>query len=108
MPQSDRLAEQVFLVRHGRAEDDHPLGDVARGLTDEGRACFSAHAAAVAARLPLVGVATSPLVRAVQTAEILAAACGTTVVHVRPELDLSRVSVRALEALALELGPGWA
>lgn len=98
----------VHLVRHGTAEDDHPLGDEARALTEEGRMAFRSHARELAARMQLVGVATSPLVRAVQTAEILADACGVLQVVSRGELSIDGGSARAIEALALELGPGWA
>ena len=33
-------ADLVYLVRHGKAEDQHPLGDEARALTAEGRREF--------------------------------------------------------------------
>jgi phosphohistidine phosphatase len=98
----------VLLVRHGKAEDTHPLGDGARGLTEDGRDAFRAHARRVAAEVTLDGIATSPLVRAVQTAEILAEACGLPRVEVRGELDFNRASPAALEALCRSLGPGWA
>jgi phosphohistidine phosphatase len=98
----------VLLVRHGKAEDSHPLGDGARALTEDGRDDFRAHARRVAAAVTLEGIATSPLVRAVQTAEILADACGLARVTVRGELDFNRASPVALEALCRSLGPGWA
>jgi phosphohistidine phosphatase len=98
----------VLLVRHGKAEDDHPLGDGARALTDDGRDDFRAHARRVAAEVKLEGIATSPLVRAVQTAEILAEACGLSRVAVHGELDFTRASPTALESLCRSLGPGWA
>jgi phosphohistidine phosphatase len=98
----------VFLVRHGKAEDDHPLGDEARALTAEGREEFRALVEKVAAQLKLEGILTSPLVRAVQTAEILAEVCGVTNVQVKGELDAERASARSIEALCRAVGPGWA
>ncbi len=40
---------RLYLVRHGRAEPSHPLGDFARRLTPVGRADFGARAEALAA-----------------------------------------------------------
>ena len=98
----------AYLIRHGDAEDRHALGDDARALTAEGRREFRALAAELADDLGLVGVATSLLVRAVQTAEILAEACGVEEVVVRGELALGRASATSIAALLHELGPGWA
>ncbi len=97
----------ILLVRHGRAEDRHPQGDGARGLTEEGRREFRASARGISARTPLAAVATSPLPRAVQTAEILAEACGLERVVVRVELGLGAAPAD-IEALARELGRGFA
>ncbi len=98
----------VFLVRHAVAEDDHPLGDEARPLSRQGRADFRAHARRIARKARLKGVVTSPLVRAVQTAEILAEAAGLDQVLVRRELDPSHAGHAAIAALAREVGDGWA
>jgi phosphohistidine phosphatase len=98
----------VLLVRHGKAEDTHPLGDGARALTEEGREDFRSHARKLADELSLEGILTSPLVRAVQTAEILADACGVDQVQVRGELDFQRASPAVLEALCRSVGPRWA
>jgi phosphohistidine phosphatase len=98
----------VFLIRHGKAEDDHPLGDGARALTEEGREEFRAHAQKLVAQMKLVGIATSPLVRAVQTAELLAQACGCDKLIVRGELEIDHASPRSIESLARSLGTGWA
>lgn len=98
----------VYLVRHGRAEDTHRLGDEARALTAEGRDELRAFARDLRRELVLEGIATSPLVRAVQTAEILAEACGISDVRVRRELKYPGASARTIGALAGELGPGWA
>jgi phosphohistidine phosphatase len=65
---------EIYLLRHGIAEDRSPSGsDAARRLTEEGRQKLRrvlerAHGAKVRPSLIL----TSPLVRAVQTAEIAA------------------------------------
>jgi phosphohistidine phosphatase len=65
---------EIYILRHGIAEDTAPGGsDAERRLTDEGRdklrrVLRRARAAGVAPQLIL----TSPLVRAVQTAEIAA------------------------------------
>jgi phosphohistidine phosphatase len=103
-----RREPHLLLVRHGKAEDSHPLGDGARALTGEGREEFRAHAEKIAAHVALAGILTSPLVRAVQTAEILAAACGVERIEVRDELEVDRASARSIEALSRAVGPGWA
>jgi phosphohistidine phosphatase len=103
-----RREEHLLLVRHGKAEDSHPLGDGARALTDEGREEFRAHAERIAGHVALRGILTSPLVRAVQTAEILAAACGVGSIEVKDELEAERASARSIEALCRAVGPGWA
>ena len=101
------LENVLLLVRHGRAEEDHPLGDSARGLLSSGRDAFRAHAGRVAERVGIMGVVTSPLVRAVQTGEILAGALGTNEVAVRAELAPA-MGLRDGMALARELGAGYA
>jgi phosphohistidine phosphatase len=98
----------VLLVRHGKAEDSHPLGDAARALTDEGRQEFRELARKIAGHVKLDGILTSPAVRAVQTAELLADACGVGEVRVCQELDVDDASARSIEALARAVGPGWA
>jgi phosphohistidine phosphatase len=96
----------LLLVRHARAEDEHPLGDEARGLDRKGRRDFREHARALARRVKLRGIASSPLVRAVQTAEILGAAAGLEEIAIRGEL--SGGDPDAVLRLARELGDGWA
>jgi phosphohistidine phosphatase len=103
----------IYLVRHGKAEDRHPRGDGARALTAEGRDEFRELAAQLGGgkdelRVAPRAIATSPLVRAVQTAEILAAACGVREVVVRAELDAEQATGQSVAALARELGAGWA
>lgn len=69
----------AYLVRHARAVDaDYDLDDAHRWLTPDGRRC----ARAVGERLAALGcrpahVVTSPLVRAVQTAELLLSGLGS-------------------------------
>ncbi len=68
---------KVFLVRHGDADADIPegLGDEARALTAKARLLMIQHFANLAPRLQGVDlVLTSPLVRCVQTAQILSIA----------------------------------
>ncbi len=65
---------KVFLVRHGDADAEVPegLGDEARALTVKSRHALAAHFAALAEHMAGIDlVLTSPLVRAVQTAQIL-------------------------------------
>jgi phosphohistidine phosphatase len=65
---------KIFLVRHGDADAELPegLGDEARALTAKSRQVLAAHFAALAEHMPGIDlVLTSPLVRAVQTAQIL-------------------------------------
>jgi len=103
-------ADLVYLIRHGKAEDQHPLGDGARALTAEGRREFRELAEILGDKpgLGLHTIATSPLVRAVQTAEILALACGVDEVPARPELHADHATGQSVAALARQLGPGSA
>jgi phosphohistidine phosphatase len=105
-------SERIFLVRHGSAEDEHPGGDGARGLTAEGRSAFRkfAHEMADQLRGPnrIIGIATSPLVRAVQTAEILADAIGIDEIRSETSLGADVATPKSIAALARKLGPGWA
>jgi phosphohistidine phosphatase len=98
---------RFFLVRHGRAEGSHAAGDAARRLTPEGRDAFAALARALAAELRLVSIATSPYARAVQTAELLAAATGAPVEH-HPDLSSGASQGRAILQLGAALGAGAA
>ena len=70
----------ILLIRHGQAVDEAPgLGDGGRWLTAKGRKLTRkvARWLAKSGRRRPVAVWTSPLVRAVQTAEIIAAEAGT-------------------------------
>jgi phosphohistidine phosphatase len=65
---------KIFLVRHGDADADIPegLGDEARPLTVRARQQLETHFAALTEQMRGVdAIFTSPLVRAVQTAQIL-------------------------------------
>jgi len=68
----------IHLLRHAEAEDVSPTGrDADRRLTEEGRKRMRAVARAIAKLEPgYDAVLVSPLVRARQTAEPVAAACG--------------------------------
>jgi phosphohistidine phosphatase len=66
---------KVFLVRHGDADAEIPegLGDEARSLTSKGRQVLRTHLDTLSPHFERVHLLlTSPLVRAVQTAQILA------------------------------------
>jgi phosphohistidine phosphatase len=66
---------KVYLVRHAQADSDVPggLDDGARPLTGKGRHAAEKHFRALHKRMHGVDlILTSPLVRAVQTAQILA------------------------------------
>jgi phosphohistidine phosphatase len=68
---------RIFLVRHGDADAEIPegLGDEARALTTKARQSAFAHFTHLIDRMgPLDLILTSPLVRAVQTAQILSIA----------------------------------
>ena len=68
---------RVFLVRHGDADADIPEGleDEARALTSRARLALPAHFTPLASRIgPPTVLFMSPLVRAVQTATLLAQA----------------------------------
>lgn len=98
----------ILLVRHAKAEREHSLGDWARDLTAKGRKLFKFQARALADLCPLTGIATSPWVRAVQTAEILADAANLNNVEARAELIPDGNAPTRILKLARELGPGWA
>jgi len=98
-----------FLVRHGRAEAQAPGGggDEARRLTAAGREAFAASAAALARQHQVTRIVTSPLVRARQTAALLAEATGAPV-EVDRRLASGASSGADLLALGRSLGPGVA
>ena len=70
---------EVWLVRHAIAADQAPnsTADEDRPLTEHGQALFNDLADSLARHVKMPGcVASSPLVRAVQTAELLCRASG--------------------------------
>jgi phosphohistidine phosphatase len=98
----------VVLMRHAHAIEATPgLPDADRWLTGKGRKVARKMSGWLAKpkRRPLV-IWTSPLVRAVQTAEILADACELTDrVSVCPELSPGRDPGDLLRVLAAHQGP---
>lgn len=97
---------RFYLVRHGRAEAK-ARDDASRRLTPEGRAEVTAHAARLRARLAPSRIATSPLARARETADLLAAATGAPVEE-EPALASGASSGREVLALGSALGAGAA
>ncbi len=100
-------AVRFHLVRHGEAAPKDARGDAARPLTPAGRERFAAHARALAPRLAVSRIATSPLARARETADLLAGATGAAVED-EPALASGASSGRELLALGLRLGAGAA
>ena len=100
-------AIRFYLVRHGRAESRGAGDDALRRLTAEGRARFAAHARAVAPRLAVSRVATSPLARARETAGLLAVATRAGVEELGA-LASGASSGRGLLELGRRLGAGAA
>jgi phosphohistidine phosphatase len=99
--------KRLYLVRHGIAVDhaDAKGPDGSRPLTGKGRKRFERAARAFAKHAGTIDlILTSPLVRAVQTAEILAAADDQGEVAVLEELDPSFGVASLLEALAKRAG----
>jgi phosphohistidine phosphatase len=92
---------RLYLVRHAIAEESSASGrDADRALTDEGRqkmrrACVGLREMDV--RLDLI--ATSPLRRARETAEILAATLGNVSIEIVTELASGEDPGQALRAL---------
>ena len=102
----------VIFIRHGSAEPAGAGGDEARQLTNQGREEVATTAAALKGLIKKLDlVLTSPLVRAVQTAEIVAEAFGAAVEQdellappARPKplrRRLDELSRRPLAAVAL-------
>ena len=97
---------ELYVVRHGIAVEEGLDGrDASRPLSSKGRRRFQKAAKAfgrLGRKLDLV--LTSPLVRAVQTAEILAGATRHGEVAVLEELDPAVEAAELLEALAKRVG----
>jgi phosphohistidine phosphatase len=96
-----------YLVRHAEAEPAAGGGDAARPLTGRGREAFAALSRDLAAAARISRIATSPLLRARQTAEILAGATGAGLV-VEDALAPGRSAGREILALGLASGDGAA
>jgi phosphohistidine phosphatase len=99
---------RLYLIRHGIAEapgDATP--DDSRALTAKGRRRFRRASRAFARRAePLTRLFTSPLVRAVQTAEILARSISRDEVSVLEELRSGAPAAKVIEALAARAKDG--
>lgn len=96
---------KVYLVRHGDADAEVPegLGDGERTLNTKGRLLLASHFSALAPRMAAVElILFSPLVRCVQTAQLLSMALGyegTLRVH---KALLPDMPVGAIESLLAE------
>lgn len=96
---------KVFLVRHADADAEIPdgLGDAGRALTARARVATAGHFESLRPRLDGVSlVLTSPLVRAVQTAQLLGSALGFEGLLRAHRALLPDMPVGALDALLRE------
>jgi broad specificity phosphatase PhoE len=85
------MATRVFLVRHGAtllSAEDRFAGETDVDLSDEGREQLH-HLAARLAREPLAGVFSSPMRRTLESARILAAPHGLSVLPVNGLREIS-------------------
>ncbi len=88
---------KLFFMRHGKAEEKKPgIRDEDRKLTSEGRRDVEAIARLIPDRPEVIY--TSPLLRARETAEIVASIHGTRIIVVE-ELSPSKASLKALKNL---------
>jgi phosphohistidine phosphatase len=99
-------AHRVYLVRHAKAED-RAADDAGRRLTPVGRARFERLLGTLGGRLAVARIATSPLTRARQTAELLARAARAPVDE-DPRLASGACGGRELLDLARRAAPGTA
>jgi phosphohistidine phosphatase len=100
------VKHHVYLVRHAKAAKD-AQDDHSRRLTPEGRARFRRHLSTLRERILVTHILTSPLVRARETADILARATGAPVKE-EPRLAAGESDGRELLALARAAPPGTA
>ena len=101
------MTSPAFLVRHAEAAAGAGGQDADRRLTPGGREAFARLLAALGPALQVKAVLASPLVRARETAELLARATGAAV-DVREELASGAGDGREILALARAAGPGAA
>jgi phosphohistidine phosphatase len=101
------MTGRVYLVRHASAEPQGASGDAARRLTAAGRAEFEAHLRALGDAFAPARVLASPLVRARETAALVAAATRAPLAE-EPALRSGASGGRDLLALARRAGPGVA
>lgn len=100
-------AHRVYLVRHAKAEKDHPRGDAARRLTDDGRDAFAGLVRELAGTLAMKRIVSSPFARAVETARVLSSATGAAVEE-DDALASGRSTGKEVVDLAREVGDGTA
>ena len=96
---------KAYLIRHGDADAEIPegLGDGERALTTKGRLLLASHFFALAPRLAEVElILLSPLVRCVQTAQLLAIAMGYEGTIRAHKALLPDMPVGAIESLLAE------
>jgi len=98
------MPARVYLVRHGKAEKS-AASDAARRLTPEGRERCAALVRALARKLEVSRILTSPLERARETAEILAEATGAEVAE-EPLLACGASTGQGILVLARSAGAG--
>jgi phosphohistidine phosphatase len=96
-------ASRVYLVRHAKAEKDHPRGDAGRRLTEEGREAFADLVRELAATLEIERIVSSPFARAMETARVLSAATGAAVEE-EDALASGRSTGKEVLALARDAG----
>jgi phosphohistidine phosphatase len=91
----------LYIMRHGLAEEPTPKGDdAARKLTPKGADKIRKAAAGMRATgLAFNMILTSPIARAVETAEIVTAELGGAEPRIMPELSTGGSPPKALEAL---------
>jgi phosphohistidine phosphatase len=99
---------RIYLIRHGIAEEPtDAIPDDSRALTAKGRRRFRRASRTFARRgEPLTRLFTSPLVRAVQTAEILARSLSRDEVSVLEELRSGTPAAKVIEVLAARAKDG--
>lgn len=98
---------RVYLVRHAKAEAGHPRGDAARRLTADGVERFRRLLSSLEPRPAVDRILASPLVRARETALLLAGATGGRVEE-EPAAASGRSTGRELLALLREAGDATA